>query len=46
MKQSVPFIVQAPRAQWIDPRFQDACEEASLCPLAHAWLNGTGAISL
>lgn len=44
VKQSVPFIVQAPRAQWDDPRFQDACEEASLL-MAHAWLNGTGAIS-
>lgn len=44
VKQSVPFVVQAPRAQWDDPRYQDACEEASLL-MAHAWLNGTGAIA-
>jgi len=39
MKESVPFIVQAPHAQWDDPRYQDACEEASLI-MANAWLTG------
>lgn len=43
-KQNVPFIVQAPRAQWDDPRYQDACEEASLL-MAHAWMSGAGAIA-
>lgn len=43
-KQSVPFVVQAPRAQWHDPRYQDACEEASML-MAHAWLSGDGVIS-
>lgn len=33
----VPFIVQAPFAEWSNPIFQDACEEASLI-IANAWL--------
>lgn len=44
IKQSVPFIVQAPHAQWDDPRYQDACEEASLL-MAYAWINNDGYIS-
>ncbi len=44
VKQSVPFIVQAPHAQWDDPLYQDACEEASIL-MAHAWEAGTGNIS-
>lgn len=35
----VPFTVQAPLAQWSDPMFQDACEEASII-MAEAWVNG------
>ncbi len=35
----VPFTVQAPLAQWNDPMFQDACEEASII-MAEAWVNG------
>lgn len=35
----VPFTVQAPFAEWSDPIFQDACEEASLV-MANAWANG------
>lgn len=42
MNASVPFIVQAPSAQWDDERFQDACEEASLL-MAHLWLTGNNA---
>lgn len=44
VKQSVPFTVQAPCAQWDDPRYQDACEEASML-MAHAWMSNTGAIA-
>lgn len=32
----VPFTVQAPFAEWSNPIFQDACEEASLI-MADAW---------
>jgi hypothetical protein len=39
VKQSVPFIVQAPHAQWDELKYQDACEEASLV-MADAWLQG------
>lgn len=35
----VPFTVQAPSAEWNDPMFQDACEEASII-MAQAWLSG------
>ena len=44
MKQSVPFVVQAPHAQWDDPRYQDACEEASMV-MADAWIEGEKYIS-
>ncbi len=44
IKQSVPFMVQAPHAQWTDPRYQDACEEASMV-MAHGWLNNDSNIS-
>jgi hypothetical protein len=36
----VPFTVQAPFAEWSDPTFQDACEEASLV-MVQAWRSGT-----
>lgn len=36
---SVPFTAQAPAAQWSDPLFQNACEEASMVMAAH-WLSG------
>ena len=35
---AVPFMVQAPFAEWSDPVFQDACEEASLV-MAEAWVS-------
>lgn len=35
----VPFVTQAPEAQWSDPRFQDACEEASIL-MAYQWVGG------
>ena len=35
----VPFTSQAPLTQWGDPRFQDACEEASIY-MAVLWLQG------
>ncbi len=38
--QTVPFISQAPEAQWSDPIFQDGCEEASLL-MAMSWAQGT-----
>ncbi len=44
MRQSVPFIVQAPHAQWDDPRYQDACEEASMV-MAKSWTEGKSYIS-
>lgn len=36
----VLFTVQAPSANWSDPVFQDACEEASIL-MASAWVSGT-----
>lgn len=36
----VPFTVQAPFAEWADPIFQDACEEASVV-MAAAWVSDT-----
>jgi hypothetical protein len=39
--QEVPFTSQAPSAQWEDPVFQNACEEASML-MAAAWLKGSG----
>ena len=44
VKQSVPFIVQAPHAQWDDARYQDACEEASMI-MVDGWLKGEWHIS-
>lgn len=35
----VPFIVQAPRHNWKDPVYQNACEEASLL-MAARWVEG------
>lgn len=35
----VPFTVQAPFAEWSNPIFQDACEEASIL-MAQAWVEG------
>lgn len=37
---TVPFISQAPSGQWIDPLFQNACEEASVVMAMH-WVNNT-----
>lgn len=34
----VPFVSQAPFAEWEDDRFQDGCEEASVA-MAMAWVN-------
>ena len=34
---NVPFLSQAPTANWSDPRQQDGCEEASIL-MAHLWL--------
>jgi hypothetical protein len=36
---NVPFIAQAPLANWSDPRQQNACEEASLL-MAIGWITG------
>lgn len=35
---SVPFISQAPSANWSNPIFQDACEESSVI-MAMSWVN-------
>lgn len=35
----VPFVLQAPFANWSDPLFQDACEEAAIM-MAKGWLDG------
>ncbi|MFA7208799.1 MAG: C39 family peptidase [Parcubacteria group bacterium] len=40
----VPFVVQAPTANWDDPVFQNACEEASII-MAMGWVRGTKSIS-
>jgi hypothetical protein len=40
----VPFVVQAPFANWSDTIFQNACEEASMI-MAMGWVNSTKAIS-
>jgi hypothetical protein len=44
VKQPVPFVVQAPHAQWDDPQYQDACEEASMV-MAWGWIEGERHIS-
>lgn len=41
---TVPFVVQAPFANWKDPIFQNACEEASVV-MAMGWLNDVQHIS-
>ena len=41
---SVAFTVQAPHAQWDDPRYQDACEEASMV-MAYAWITCENSLS-
>ena len=35
---NVPFTLQAPNAEWGNPTFQDACEEAAII-MAEAWVN-------
>ncbi|EKE16220.1 MAG: hypothetical protein ACD_11C00026G0010 [uncultured bacterium] len=35
----VPFVLQAPFANWDDPVFQDACEEAAIL-MTKGWLEG------
>lgn len=37
----VPFLSQAPSANWKDPIFQNGCEEASVL-MANAWILGAG----
>lgn len=44
IKNNVPFISQAPKSQWRDKKFQDACEEASIL-MAHRWRSGEGKMS-
>ncbi len=44
VKNDVPFVTQAPLAQWEDKRFQDACEEASIL-MAHQWVGGDKQLS-
>ncbi|HPX94572.1 MAG TPA: C39 family peptidase [Candidatus Moranbacteria bacterium] len=43
-KQTVPFIVQAPFANWEDPIFQNACEEASMI-MAMGWVESAPSFS-
>lgn len=40
----MPFVVQAPLAEWENPFFENACEEASLLMVAH-WLRGETAVA-
>lgn len=42
--EDVPFVVQAPLAQWQDKRYQNACEEAALL-MAYYWTQGQAQIS-
>ena len=44
IKQSVPFVVQAPFGKWKDQDFQNGCEEASMI-MAMGWINKTAEIS-
>lgn len=44
IQQTVPFIVQAPFANWKDIDFQNGCEEASIV-MAMGWINGEKTIS-
>lgn len=43
-KLEAPFVLQAPFANWVDPIFQGACEEASIV-MAMNWINGVPALS-
>lgn len=38
INKNIPFLVQAPFADWKDPMQQDACEEASMI-MIDAWIN-------
>jgi len=40
----VPFVSQAPLAQWSNPLYQNACEEAAIL-MAHLWTIGAKPIS-
>ncbi|PID51994.1 MAG: hypothetical protein CR972_04335 [Candidatus Moraniibacteriota bacterium] len=44
VKYSVPFVVQAPHAQWDEIDYQDACEEASMI-MADGWVKNDRHIS-
>ncbi len=44
VKNDVPFILQAPKSQWTDEKFQDACEEASIL-MAYRWKENKGGLS-
>ncbi len=44
IKHTVPFVVQAPHAQWDDARYQDACEEASMI-MVNGWAKNDRHIS-
>jgi len=44
IEQKVPFVVQAPFANWKDPVFQNACEEAAIV-MAMGWVNEDKIIS-
>lgn len=44
IRQAVPFVVQAPFANWNDPRFENGCEEASII-MAMGWINNIQKIS-
>ena len=45
VRQTVPYTVQAPTANWRDPLFQDACEEAAVF-MAARWVEGKKSISI
>ncbi len=44
IKQTVPFVVQAPFGKWKDQDFQNGCEEASMI-MAMGWIKKTAEIS-
>lgn len=44
IKQTVPFIVQAPFGKWEDQDFQNGCEEAAMI-MAMGWMKNTAEIS-
>jgi len=41
---AVPFVVQAPLGEWVNPVFQGACEETAAL-MVNGWLRGIDAIS-